>query len=134
LDETPAIYNIESDVTWATPDAYVGRITLHDVHKTGGLIATPIGYWDQVHGMVFYLKYQKYMHRRNLEGVTFRAGIVVSMCKIYKNILHKFRKINQNNNPFRQARPDVTGQKCELCRSRQHIFLYLLDCVELLLL
>jgi len=84
LDETPAIYNIESDVTWATPDAYVGRITLHGVHKTGHLIATPLGYWDQVHGMALYLKEQKYRHRINLEGVTFRAGIVVSICKIYK--------------------------------------------------
>jgi hypothetical protein len=37
--------------------------------------------------------------------VTLRAGIVVSICKIYKNILIKFRKINQNNNPFRRARP-----------------------------
>lgn len=134
LDETPAKYNIESDVTWATPDAYVGGIALHGVHKAGRLIATPLGYWDQVHGMVLYLKDQKYMHRMNLEGVTFRAGIVVSICKIYKSILYKFRKTNQNTNPFRQARPYVTGQKCEVCRSSQHTFLCLLDFVELLLL
>jgi hypothetical protein len=79
LDETPAIYNIDSEVTWATPDAYVGRITLHDVHKTYGLIATPLGYWDQDHGMVLYLNDQKYMRRRNLKGVNIRAGIVVSI-------------------------------------------------------
>jgi hypothetical protein len=90
LDETPAKYNIESDVTWATPDASVDRITLHGVYKTCRLIVTLLGYWDQVHGMVLYLEGQKYMRRRNLEGVTFRAGIVVSICKIYKNILHKF--------------------------------------------
>jgi len=101
----------------------MGRITLHGVHKTSRLIETPLGYWDQVHGMVLYLKNQKYMHRRNLEGVTLRAGIVVSICKIYKNILHKFRKISQNNNPFRQARPDVKGQKSEVCPSCQHILL-----------
>lgn len=95
LDETPAKYSIESDVTWATPDAYAGRITLHGVHKTWRLIATPLGYWDQVHGMVQYIKEQKYMRRRNLEGVTFRAGIVVSIYETYKNILHHFRKINQ---------------------------------------
>jgi hypothetical protein len=121
LDETPAIYNIDSDVTWATPDAYMGRITLHGVHKTGRLIATSQGYWDQVSGMVLYFKNQKYMHRRNLEGLTLRAGIVVSICKICKNILHKFRKVNQNN-PFRHARPDVTGQEYEVCQSGQHIF------------
>ena len=92
LDETPAIYNFESDVTWATPDAYVGRITLHGVYKTGRLIANPLGYWDKVHGMALYLKDQKYMHRINLEGVTFRAGIVVSICKIYKNILYNLEK------------------------------------------
>ena len=132
LDETPAIYNIESDVTWATPEDYVGRITLHGVYKTGRLIATPLGYWDQVHGMVLYLKEQNYMQRRNLEGVNFRAGIVVSICEIYKNILHKFRKINQNHSPFRQTHPDVKGQKCEACRSSQHIFLCLLNCVELI--
>jgi hypothetical protein len=50
-----------------------------------------------------------------------------------QNILYKFRKINQNNNPFRQVRPDVNGQKCEVCRSSQYIFLCLLDCVELIL-
>jgi hypothetical protein len=98
LDETAADYNIESDVTWATPDAYMGRITLHGMHKTNRLIATPLGYWDKVHGVMHYFKNQKYMLRRNLEGMTFRAGIVVSVCKMYKHILHEFREIQQSNN------------------------------------
>jgi len=109
----------------------VGRITLHDVHKTGRLIATPLGHWDQVHGMVLYLKDHKYTHRRNLEGVTFRAGIVVSIYKMHENVLHKFRNINRNKNPFCKVRPNVTGQKCEVCRSSQHIILCLLDCFQI---
>jgi hypothetical protein len=75
---TPIEYNIDSDVTWATPVAHMRRIILHDVHKTSRLIATPSGYWDKIQGLVNYLKDQKYTRRRNLEGVIFQAGIVVS--------------------------------------------------------
>jgi hypothetical protein len=55
--------------------------------------------------MVLYLNDQKYMRRRNLKGVNIRAGIVVSIWKKYKNILHKFRKINQNIKSIRFAKP-----------------------------
>jgi hypothetical protein len=103
---------------------------MHGVHKTCRLIATPLGYWDQVHGMDHYLKDQKYVRRRNLEGVTFRAGIVVSIYETYKNILQKFRKINQNNNQFPQARQDAIGYADQ----SRHILFHLLHCIELLLL
>jgi hypothetical protein len=57
------------------------RIILHDVHKTSRLFATPSGYWDKIQGLVNYLNDQKYTRRRNLEGVMFQAGIVVSNIK-----------------------------------------------------
>jgi hypothetical protein len=57
----------------------MSRIILHDVYKTSRLIATPSGYWDKIQGLMNYLKDQKYTRRRNLEGVIFQAGIVVSI-------------------------------------------------------
>jgi hypothetical protein len=75
--------NIDSEVTWATPDAPGGPVTLYDIHKvncTWPVISTLAGQWDSGTGLVYTLAQFKYLRRGDLQGLLFNAAVAVRWC------------------------------------------------------
>ncbi|KDR23341.1 hypothetical protein L798_05302 [Zootermopsis nevadensis] len=73
--------NIDSDVTWATPDTPRGLVLLYDVYKvnyTWPVISTLAGQWNRDNGLVYTLTQFKYLRRGDLQGLLFNAAVAVS--------------------------------------------------------
>jgi hypothetical protein len=72
--------NVDSEVTWATPDSSQQGIDLYDLYKvnfTWPIIATPAGHWARKNGLIYNLTRFKYLRRNNLHRLNFDTAIAV---------------------------------------------------------
>jgi hypothetical protein len=72
--------NIDSEVTWATPEPPDGSIMLYDIYKVNynwPIMSTTAGQWDRIGGLTYTLTQFKYSRRGDLQGLPFNAAVVV---------------------------------------------------------
>jgi hypothetical protein len=72
--------NIDSEVTWATPESPDGPVMLYDIYKinyTWPVISKFAGQWDRVGGLTYVLTQFKYSRRGDLQGLLFSTAVAV---------------------------------------------------------
>jgi hypothetical protein len=73
--------NIDTEMTWAYPEADTNKITLHDLYKINyswPINRTVAGHWDSDVGLNYNLTQFKYSRRQDMRGIAFTAGLAVS--------------------------------------------------------
>ena len=73
--------NIDSEVTWATPENDTNFISLYDLYKINyswPVTSIVAGTWDTTAGLQYSLPLFKYSRRADLQGVMFKAAVLVS--------------------------------------------------------
>jgi hypothetical protein len=83
---------VDSEVTWATPDASQHGVDLYDLYKintTWPIIATPAGHWDRNDGLIYNITSFKYLRRDNLHRLNFDSAIAVKKFRHFMEVLRE---------------------------------------------
>jgi hypothetical protein len=96
--------NIDSEVTWATPESPDGPVMLYDIYKVNcswPMISTFAGQWDSVGGLTYSLTQLKYSRRGDLQGLLFSTAVAVrSSNSALRALEQKTKKKFQNLSIF----------------------------------